>query len=101
MRLTIIPIDGTIGINNYFFSTLDLSNCNIPLNIHALQWYETNGELEFIDNIDRTKPNNEIIDSLPEWAHACVELWNKVKAHEDALIAEDIIDAEIPTTNIL
>lgn len=84
MRLTIIPVDGTIGVDNYFYSNLDLTSCNIPSNIHALQWYETEGEVEFINNPDRTKPQNEIITILPDWANACINLWNDIKNAEEA-----------------
>jgi len=86
MRLTIIPSDKTVGVNNYFLSNLDLSVCNIPANIHALQWYETEGEVEFTNNSDRTKPQNEIISELPAWANACVTKWNEIKAAEEAAI---------------
>lgn len=84
MRLTIIPIDNKVGIDEEFFGSLDLSNCNIPSNVHALQWYETEGEIEFITNPDRTKPQNEIISELPVWANACVNKWNEAKAAYEA-----------------
>jgi hypothetical protein len=86
MRLTIVPIDKKVGVNNYFFSNLDLSTCAIPANIHALQWYETEGEVEFIDGPNRTKPQNELIFELPAWANACVTKWNEAKAAEEAAI---------------
>lgn len=86
MRLTIIPADGMVVINNYFYNNLDLSNCSIPINIHALQWYEIEGELEFIDNVDRTKPLNETIDSLPTWATKCIDAWNLAKIAEEEVI---------------
>jgi hypothetical protein len=75
MRLTIIPSDNKVGIDNNFIVDLNLSVCSIPENIHALQWYETEGEVEFINNPDRTKPQNEIIQSLPEWALNCIQVW--------------------------
>ena len=84
MRLTIIPSDKKIGVDSVFFSGLDLSVCNIPANIHALQWYETEGEVEFTNNSDRTKPQNELISELPVWANACVTKWNEVKAAQEA-----------------
>ena len=79
MRLTIVPIDKMVGSNGLFFVDLDLSACDIPQNIHALQWYETEGEVEFIDNSDRTKPQNKIIAELPIWASACLKKWNEAK----------------------
>jgi hypothetical protein len=86
MRLTIVPSDKKIGVDSVFFSGLDLSSCAIPANIHALQWYETEGEVEFIDNPDRTKPQNELISELPAWANACVTKWNETKAAQDAAV---------------
>jgi hypothetical protein len=87
MKLTIVPIDKKVGVNNYFFSNLDLSACAIPANIHALQWYETEGEVEFTDNPDRTKPQNELISELPAWANACINKWNEAKTAEESAIA--------------
>lgn len=101
MRLTIIPSDGTVGVDNQFFSSLDLSGCAIPANIHALQWYETEGELEFVDNPDRTKPQNEIVTTLPTWADSCVVAWNAAKATaEEAARLATPPSTPMPTTEI-
>jgi hypothetical protein len=86
MRLTIIPSDKAVGVDEFFFS-LELSDCSIPSNIHALQWYETEGEIEFISNPDRTKPQNEIISELPTWANTCIDKWNQAKTAQEAAIA--------------
>lgn len=79
MRLTIIPVDGFVsvdGVNK--FAPLDLSSCSIPSDVHALQWYDTKGWIEFSDDNDpfTPKPANELIKSLPSWANACVQVWN-------------------------
>ena len=87
MRLTIIPSDKKVGVDELFFDNLDLSACAIPANIHALQWYDTEGEVEFINNPDRTKPQNELISELPAWANACVNIWNQAKTSYDAALA--------------
>ena len=101
MRLTIIPSDNLVGVNNEFISGLDLSACGVPTNVHALQWYETDGELEFVDNPDRTKPQNEIVTALPTWADSCVAAWNVGKAaiEEAARLAEEVAKP-IPVTEI-
>ena len=88
----------TTFLMSQFLMDLDLSSCNIPSNIHALQWYETEGEIEFVDNPDRTKPMNEIINELPSWAHACVTIWEQIKNTPikiplDQPIATGLIDA--------
>jgi hypothetical protein len=72
MKLTIIPIDGAVYKDNVAYSGLDLSSCGIPLDIHALQWVEAAGWLEFNDD----KPNEDI-SSLPEWAVNCVAVWGQ------------------------
>jgi hypothetical protein len=75
MKLTIIVEDNAVYVNN-LSRILDLSQCAIPSDIHALQWKETAGWVEFVDNFDGTKPQNEFITELPVWANACVEVWN-------------------------
>lgn len=79
MKLTIIPSDNAVYVDNvmkaYAPLPLDLTSCNIPTNVHALQWKETAGWIEFEDNPDGTKPANEPITVLPEWALACVGIW--------------------------
>jgi len=71
MKLTIIVDDSTVYING-ISRILDLSSCGIPKNIHALQWYETEGEVEFKG---RPKPQNELLTELPVWANACVDVY--------------------------
>lgn len=44
MRLTIIKGDGFVSVDGVGFTKLDLSS--LPANFHALQWYETYGNLE-------------------------------------------------------
>lgn len=91
MRLTIIPSDNNVGVDNEFLIGLDLANCNIPANIHALQWYGTEGEIEFIDNPDRTKPMNKIITELPTWANACITTWREEKIRQEDVKAEILL----------
>ena len=78
MRLTIIPIDGFVAVDGVSkFAPLDLSNCGIPADVHALQWYDIKGWIEFSDDGDpfTPKPPNELINKLPAWANACVQVW--------------------------
>lgn len=78
MRLTIVPFDGVVIIDgNNKVQPFDLSQCGIPADVHALQWYDTRGWIEFSDDEDpfTPKPPNQAIDALPEWANACVQVW--------------------------
>ncbi len=70
MKLTIIPGDGSVGEDGVFYNSLELSSCNIPANIHALQWDGVAGWIEFKDPV----PNEEIT-SLPVWANCCMTKW--------------------------
>jgi hypothetical protein len=72
MKLTIIPSDGSVGEDGKFYLELDLSSCGIPPNVHALQWQDTAGWIEFKDPV----PNEEI-SSLPAWASCCMTKWTE------------------------
>ena len=79
MRITIIPSDNYVSVDNdNSHYPLDLSSCLIPSNIHALQWYDSRGWVEFIDPIDpfSSKQQNEEIIQLPQWANNCIEVYN-------------------------
>lgn len=69
MQLTIIPVDGFVGENNMSKSCLgvDLTSCNIPSNVHCLQWNDVAGYIEF-----KTPIPNEEITVLPTWANCCI-----------------------------
>ena len=49
---------------------LNLSSCEIPANVRALQWQETKGWLEFWDK------QNEDITELPSWVNCCLTAWD-------------------------
>ena len=59
-RLTIIPSDGAVYIDEDVWLNLDLSFC--PPNVHALQWRDGARWIEHIG------AGNEEITALPEWA---------------------------------
>jgi hypothetical protein len=77
MKLTIIPSDKAVYVDGYSFLDLDL--VNIPEDVHALQWNQNVGEIEFVQNADGVKLANQVINSLPSWAEAAIEVWNKAK----------------------
>lgn len=81
MNLTIIPIDGAVYVDGYSFSGLDLSTA--PTDVHALQWKTNKGWIEFKDNDDGTKPQNQVITELPAWANTCKAKWDEAKVAED------------------
>ena len=79
MKLTIIRADGAVYKDGVSYSGLDLSS--VPTDVHALQWYGTEGEVEFNG---RPKPQNEPITVLPDWANVCLTKWDEAKAAEEA-----------------
>jgi hypothetical protein len=72
MKLTIIPADGAVGENDVFYTSLDLSLCAIPVDVHALQWQDTAGWIEYNTTIP-----NETITELPAWANCCMTKWTE------------------------
>lgn len=78
MRLTIVPEDGVVNKDGISYSGLDLSF--VPDNVHALQWYDTYGEIEFKSAFNGTtivKPANEVITTLPTWADQALVKWEE------------------------
>ena len=87
MRLTIsnqennlmqITIDG-ISYDN--INASELAN-----NIHAVQWYDTYGEVEYKDAVTGKITHNAEIQSIADFQFA-IDAWNVLKAEEDAAIA--------------
>ena len=83
MRVTIIPADGFVSVDNEGYSELDLSF--IDADIHALQWYETEGEIERKDNRGRIVSNEEITDLTPY--QPALDAWQVAK---DAAIQAEL-----------
>ena len=63
MRVTIIPDDGFVSVDGEGFLDIDLSS--MPANIHAVQWYHTEGEVEYRDDRGRATHNEAITDLTP------------------------------------
>jgi len=87
MRVTIIPVDGFVSVDGEGYSGLDLSF--MASDIHALQWYETDGELEIQDARGRVIENRPI-DSLEPYQPA-LDAWQVAKdaaeAEAEAVVA--------------
>jgi hypothetical protein len=63
MRLTIIKDDSAVIIGNIYYE-IDVSA--LPSGFHALQWYETWGEIEWKDENGKMT-GNERIESLNDY----------------------------------
>ena len=76
MKITIIVDDNAVYVDNVSHVFLDLSLCGIPNNVSALQWKDTAGWIEFKDNNDGSKPQNQSITELPVWVNNCIDVYN-------------------------
>lgn len=68
MRLTIIRSDACVYVDGIPYAALSMSS--VPLTVHALQWFDVGGWIEYNDGA----PNEEI-QTLPTWAETCVQEW--------------------------
>jgi hypothetical protein len=97
MRLTFISGDRAVYINGVSYSDIDLSSCGIPSDVHALQWYDTYGEIELkrsFVNGRMFQEENQVITELPVWINLCVTKWEEAKAAEEAAIEAARLAAE-------
>jgi len=95
MRLCIITNDKMISKDGEAYSGLDVSY--IPTTVHALQWYETYGEIEHKNNQLGIKPPNEHITSFPDWVNSALTVWDAAKTAEAARIQVLIAQAQTQT----
>ena len=89
-RVSIVVEDGAVYKDGYSYSGLDFSNCGIPANVWALQWYNTYGDIELLDDTGYQVGGHEDITELPAWANACLVKWQEA---EDARIAAEEAEA--------
>lgn len=89
MRITIIPSDKTIIIDGEARFNLEF---DIDPLIHAVQWYDTHGEIEYI-NSNEYKPNNRYITELSEFDSA-IKAWSDAKIENSTLITELVNEDE-------
>jgi hypothetical protein len=73
-RITIIVDDLIVITDICSYQGLDFSDCGVPDDVHALQWLNGAGEIEY-RVIDNNKKMNETISVLPPWGIKCLEAW--------------------------
>lgn len=86
MKLTVIVPDGAVYKDNVSFSGLDLSSA--PSNVHALQWENNVGWIEFKSEAEFRKAPNENITELPDWANTALVKWDEAKIAQEAAILQ-------------
>jgi hypothetical protein len=87
MRLTIVSLDKTIGIDGEFLLNIQQNLDWIPKDVHAVQWYDTWGEIEFVDN----SPNQRI-EELGIYEQAVTDYNNEKQRIEDERIAKELAE---------
>ena len=91
MKITIIPSDQAVYKDGVSYSGLTLNT--VPAEVHALQWSNNKGHIEFVDN---AKANEEILE-LPSWANDALNLW-QISYDEEQKKLEKILNNPQPTT---
>jgi len=87
MRLVITDQENNlmqVGIDGVFYD--DLDGTQLAENIHAVQWYDTHGEVEYKHPATGKMTHNAEIDSIDDFQFA-IDDWYVAKAAEDAIIA--------------
>lgn len=74
-RVTVIVELGQVYLDEGVVMDLDFSECGIPSDVHALQFRNGKGEVEYTD----TRPNLQVTE-VPDWGVKCVELFMASKA---------------------
>jgi hypothetical protein len=83
MRVTIIPSDGFVSVDDEGYEGLDLSF--MTPDVHAVQWYDTEGEVEYQDARGRSVRNEDITDLTPY--QPALDAWQAAK---DAAAVEPV-----------
>lgn len=106
-KISIISEDKILAQDGVGYVLPDFSQ--VPTNIHALQWDETKGEIEFYLDENDLKLPNEKITEIPLWVNALILQWEvakKLKEDEDIkrqieLDAIDLVAKQMQENNDL
>lgn len=95
MRLTIIRSDGFVSIDGKGYSGLNLSL--LDNNIHAIQWTDTSGVVEYIET-GNGRPANKIITDL-NLCYPAITAWEKAYEEELNTVEKPLTPEEIKYSN--
>jgi hypothetical protein len=101
MRVTILPDDNSVSVDGEGYGGLDLSF--MDADVHAVQWYDTHGEVERKDPVTKKMTGNEEITSLDQFQQA-ITAWQAEKdkvAAEVAAAAAAAEAAKIQNTDVV
>ena len=74
MKLTLIPDGKIIGIDGTFYENVQQDLSWIPSNVHAVQWSDSSGEIEYNDGTP-----NQIISELGIYSQAQTDYNNETQ----------------------
>jgi hypothetical protein len=90
MKLTIIPSDKSVYVNQIGYTNIDMTW--VPIidgkKVHAVQWLDDEGEIEFVGPHQNLK-----ITKLDVFEQA-IELWNEKKLEEETLLRQKLESEE-------
>ncbi len=92
MRVTIVPFDGFVSVDGEGYRGIDLSS--MPSDIHAVQWYGEEGEIERT-NAHGKVIANEAFFSLTQFDPA-LRAWADKKTSEAENLAVDSEQSPLP-----
>ena len=87
MKVTVVNEGKIIGVDGEVYSGLSF---DLDSNIHAIQWYDTWGEVEHpvaLQNGRPVKPANTVITSFADYEHL-IPIWQAAKDDAAAALAE-------------
>jgi hypothetical protein len=96
MRMMILADDKRVAIGNEGYDNLDLSF--LDPTIHAVQWYDTHGEVEHKDPATGKMTANREILNIDEFQQA-ITVWQAAKDAEEARLEAARLAAETPVGN--
>jgi len=88
MKISIIVPDKMVVVDGIGFSIEDMSF--IDSSIHAIQWKDTKGHVEFVEDENGIKPLNNLITDLSPYQPA-VNQWQVKKDEWDAMFIESTV----------
>ena len=92
MRITIIREDGYVSIDGVGYHNIDMSS--VSEEIHAVQWYDTEGDIEFITIKGKHKKPNQTIESISDFQQI-ISLWQEADSNSKAEAAKSQINTAL------
>lgn len=88
--MTIIPSDSIVTIDGVSFSGIDMSG--LDPTIHAVQWYETHGELEIKNIVTGKMVANININNLDLFSNIIYQFNTMLAASQSAAEEQNIVE---------